>query len=351
MLLLTALTTAAVLFQGHALAQEVALDWSKAPGGAPWSYMRTCTKWVFVSDRDSVQIYLGCSVNSCICRSDLIKKAQAYITDKITTDCGGSNFDPTIDVEQALKVYNDYCSANGYNVPNWTYIRTQTVRVTTTPSSTLRPTDGSAPAVITSGPQNGGSGGGGYGNQPAVVTVTRPAASSGSRRTQIPWIWVSVRLSCRSILRVGSLLSTMPKRLMSVLGDTAVVVVTQTPPPPGFTSMLIKSIVETPGFTSTFIKSVIQTQGVPISTLIKSVIETQGVPISTSIVTQVVGGFEGNSGADPNEDVKSGSGGKDEKSLTKLEVVGIVLGIVFGLITTVAAVCGCVWQGARQRLG
>ncbi|KAK3990396.1 hypothetical protein QBC44DRAFT_394298 [Cladorrhinum sp. PSN332] len=353
MLLRTTLVAIALLFPGQALAQDGPIDWSKAPGGVPYSYLRACAHWAFSPGWEgSVQNNLGCTVNSCLCRSDLIKRAQDRITKVVTDECSKGATDPTVDVEQALKVYNDYCSVHGFNVPGWTYVRTQTVKVTTVPAtpgpsteipvtttsspltstanSTTAGAGGAGTAVITSAPGNGPGGrGGGQEVVTAVVTVTRAASSSAGRRSHIPLIWVPFHLSCKSVIRLGSLLSTMPKRLMSAFGETTVVVVTQSPPAPGITSVFIKSLVE-----------------------------TQGVPMSTHIVTQVVGGSGssnlgestgGNVDETPadggSSNTKTDDGSDGEKSLSKLEVVGIVLGIIFGLITTVATVWVCVRQG------
>ncbi|KAK4167491.1 hypothetical protein QBC43DRAFT_311969 [Cladorrhinum sp. PSN259] len=366
MLLQTALAGIAIFLPSLAYAQQDGpIKWEDAPGGSPFAgRLRACAHWaLWGGSRDHVQGALGCSVLSCLCRPDLIKKAQDHIVKIVTRDCGTDGTDPTVDIEQTLKVYNDYCSANGYNVPGWTYVKTQTVKLTTVAATPAPSKDIPTTTTVFSASTNAsnesiaGAGGGGgatpvitrtvdytagsggqFGGQEglvtAVVTVTR--VSSAGRRSHIPWVpWIPLHLPVKLIIRTASLLSTIPKRLMSAMADTVVVVVTQTPPAPAITSIIIKSAVE-----------------------------TQGVPISTEFVTQIVGG-SGNSNtggkssgkvvADSNTEseepaqttppgggssnTKTGDG--EKKSLSTLEIVGIIFGIITGFITTVFTVAKC----------
>lgn len=271
-------------------------------------------------------------------------------------------------------MYNDYCSVNGYSVPGWTYVRTQTVKVTTVPAtpSTENPRTTTTTSATTSSTTSfettsanttsvssaagaGGNGisspttvfngpGGGQQTVPAVVTVTR-VASAASRRSHLPWIWLHLQLvpSKSLLLQLASFLSSAPNKLMLVLAETAVVFVTPTPPSAGITSIFTKSVVE-----------------------------TQGVPVRTQFVTQVAGGNTGgngitgsgsssgnagtsttnyNGGEQSGETTASGgssngeTNGGETKGLTKLEIVGIILGIVLGFASTGATIWMCSRHG------
>ncbi|KAM7192276.1 hypothetical protein V8F33_008414 [Rhypophila sp. PSN 637] len=100
------------------------VDWTKAPGGGP-STLRGCAQYADNPCSRAGSVYdLGCSTNSI----DLINKAYASIESVVKANCGA---DAIADIEQAKKIYNDYCSANGFPIPGYTYIITQTVRVST----------------------------------------------------------------------------------------------------------------------------------------------------------------------------------------------------------------------------
>ncbi|KAK3986373.1 hypothetical protein QBC44DRAFT_373172 [Cladorrhinum sp. PSN332] len=251
--------------------------------------------------------HLGCQTISCVCREDLISRAQTHIRKTVTDWCGTS---AGVDVDQALKFYNDYRSVNGYPIPGWTYVRTQTVRVAATP--TTRATSGAAAAAAaTAGnaaaitPADGGAGAGvGVGGQPtvtAVVTVTRLASSAASS------------------LDFGQL---SPPHQIPFSAHFSVVLAL-----PALTSVITEVIVNTPG-----------------------------VPVSTQFVTQVVGGSGGGGGGgggsngyvwdgSESDNDSAGSSAKksdDDKGLTKLEIFGIVVGIITGLVTMVVTVWQCI---------
>jgi hypothetical protein len=90
--------------------------------------------------------------------------------------CGA---DAVVDVQQATKVYNDYCSANGFAVPGYTYISTQTVQV----STGVQNPPATGTTVMTAG---GDVGGGSVPERTVTATVTAgvaPAATAPSRST------------------------------------------------------------------------------------------------------------------------------------------------------------------------
>lgn len=62
---------------------------------------------------------LGCKQISCLCRNDLIQQAYDSIKKAVIADCGkGSD----TDIVQTTKIYNNYCSAGGFDIPGYSYI-------------------------------------------------------------------------------------------------------------------------------------------------------------------------------------------------------------------------------------
>ncbi|KAK4217052.1 hypothetical protein QBC37DRAFT_384944 [Rhypophila decipiens] len=175
------------------------IDWTKAPGGGP-STLRSCAQYAFNPYSRAGSVYdLGCSIISCVCRQDLIEKAYAGIESAIKANCGA---DAVLDIEQAKKIYNDYCSANGFPIPGYTYIITATVRVSTGKATAAAAT----PTVNGPGPADGGDGtaapnpGGG----PTVTVTTAPTVtvirSAGASTITGSWA-VTFVLSLLLILR------------------------------------------------------------------------------------------------------------------------------------------------------
>ena len=69
----------------------------------------------------------------------------------VKANCGA---EAVVDIDQAKKIYNDYCSANGFPIPGYTYIRTETVRLSTGTATAVAAT----PTVNGSGSAAGGGG-------------------------------------------------------------------------------------------------------------------------------------------------------------------------------------------------
>jgi hypothetical protein len=122
-------------------------------------------------------------------------------------------------------------------------------------------------------------------------------------------------------------LVSVPVKMMLALADTIVVIYTEPPLPPAVSSVYTtKVIVYTGPIVSTQI--VTQTEGQP---------STENLWASSSREARI-----------PGESSSNGiSGGSGENGLSKLEIVGTVIGIVLGLITTVATVWICV-RGGRN---
>jgi len=62
----------------------------------------------FLADR------IGCAVdpieNECICRSDLQQTADSFLRKCVSDNCDAN----AIDVSRAVRIYDDYCTSNGY---------------------------------------------------------------------------------------------------------------------------------------------------------------------------------------------------------------------------------------------
>ncbi|OIW30234.1 hypothetical protein CONLIGDRAFT_644244 [Coniochaeta ligniaria NRRL 30616] len=149
------------------------IDWTKAPGGGP-STLRSCAQYAYNPSSRAGSIYdLGCSTISCVCRQDLINKAYTSIENAVKANCGA---DATVDVDQAKKIYNDYCSANGFPIAGYTYVSTATVRVSTGTATAAAAT----PPVSVPGSAAGGGGTAAAPNPGGGPTVTVTAAATAT---------------------------------------------------------------------------------------------------------------------------------------------------------------------------
>ncbi|KAF1999850.1 hypothetical protein P154DRAFT_522936 [Amniculicola lignicola CBS 123094] len=139
----SALVTLFILTVRAVSAKDGLIDWTKTPGGGP-STLRGCAQYAYNDSArggGSVNGYLGCTTNACVCRTDLIDKAHDHIQYIVELNCGT---DAEVDIQAAIKIYNDYCSANGFPIPGYTYVITQTIEP---PTETPLSAESSALAV------------------------------------------------------------------------------------------------------------------------------------------------------------------------------------------------------------
>ncbi|EPE26334.1 hypothetical protein GLAREA_02246 [Glarea lozoyensis ATCC 20868] len=305
---LTQLITAAWAADGD-------IDFSKTPGGGP-STLRACAQYAYNPASSAGSVHeLGCKVISCVCRSDLIPKAYELITNAVITDCGK---DSSVDVQQAIDIYNRYCASHGYPIPGYTYTSTLTVDASTS-SSPL--TFGTPVATSLSGIGRSATGTSPISNpgvitnvgtlQPPVTTTATATFIIKSAGTKVqPW----------GILRLLCLAPMLPARYFFALSQSTLV-----------TSIRTLSSTDVPVVVVTAIKSV--SQAAPAMT-VATVYNTDSKP-TVSSGTQ--------NGAD-----NPATGGKGGGGLTKVEIVGIIVGIVGGIITTVATVWMCLGGHHRR---
>jgi hypothetical protein len=116
-----------------------------------------------------------------------------------------------VDVEMTPKMYNDYCSVNGYPIPGYTYISTQTVRQT--PGTDTVPTGGSAMATAV---------GGASGNGP-TVTVTAGINGGSPQATMTVFLSSSLASQTRpwTLMDILGLLLAVPMPFMLGLADNS----------------------------------------------------------------------------------------------------------------------------------
>lgn len=247
-------------------------------------------------------------------------------------------------MDQAIKVYNDYCSSNGFDIPGYTYIITATV---TQPTETSLPEDDgggtltgsdttsytSSDTIQTDFPATGTDAAGTlytgpfYGDPTgtAVATVT---LVSGAGTKPNPFQLLQSHASCSLLHFLPCLLVSLPLRLIRALPET--LVVTYVPPPPSespavtLVETLVKSTPE-PAFTSTLVVH-------------------YSAPPRAATSTKFV--YE-DSIDDGQSDSKPEARSDGKQGLTTIELVGIIIGILTGLITTVATVWMCVVRGRR----
>jgi hypothetical protein len=245
------------------------------------------------------------------------------IKDKVAKDCSEGGTDPGVDIDMALKMYNDYCTSNGFPVPGYTYISTQTVRM----SRTAAPTSTNAAIstvvitrAITFGAGNGGIGATTIGGTGTATPTVILFASSASPQA-LPGVWAYLVY----------FFVMLPIKLIMALPESLVVTYTVPAPAAAVSSVETKVIVD-PTAPATSIETVVYT---PLSTTSQTSITDTFNSISTStssISSNTSGG------------TRNGGGGSGR--LTSLEIAGIVIGIVVGLISALATVVMCL-RGSR----
>ncbi|KAK4445697.1 hypothetical protein QBC34DRAFT_441524 [Podospora aff. communis PSN243] len=284
-------------------AADGGIDWHEAGIGK----LRHCATAIF-SGCCPIQNFLGCITKSCLCRSDLIPDAQKKIKDAVSKDCGGKE----LDIDAAVNLYNDDCASNGFPVPGYTYVSTQTTRVSTGAPTPTVDAPATATATATQTTAGGGQNRNSSGTAPQgggiapTVTVYRSSASS---HALLP-IWTGLL----------SVLAFVPGMLRLVRAETVVVTYTEPPPPPAFSSVVTT-------------RQTILTE--PIVSTLK--VTQTGSPESSKTGDSL--------GTNSGSNTGGNTGGKGE--LSALEVMGTVIGIVVGLITMVATL----WMCLERRRG
>lgn len=316
------------------------IDWGEAGVGS----LRACAQSVFTgccgTSQEDVQVdrWLGCTdkkvrastserdsgpalINEtqCLCRRDLISDVHKYIKKLVSGWCGGKE----VDVDAALKLYNDYCSSNGFPIPGYTYIRTKTVRITavttmasatTAIETTSIPT--ATPSSVTASAERSEDGSLPTTTTVDVVTATATVYPSSSRRLQ-PWPWA----------QLFALFFLVPVILSTVHAQTSVVIETESAPLPALSSVVTTLETVLTKQLGSFGK-VTQTQS---SKLART--ESSLAPSTTH--TADVGQSDGSQAGD----AKMTS---EKEQLSELEIAGIVIGIALGITTAIATVWMCI---------
>ncbi|KAK4160659.1 hypothetical protein QBC43DRAFT_219266 [Cladorrhinum sp. PSN259] len=146
-------------------AEDGPIDFEKTPSGGP-STLRACAQLAYNPDSRAGSVWnVGCKAISCICRTDLLPQAYNSIESAVKANCGA---DSTVEIEAAKKVFNDYCSSNGFTILGNTYIVTQTVKISTNPANTTPTAIKTTVAADSSSGQNVTPG---DDPEPATVTV------------------------------------------------------------------------------------------------------------------------------------------------------------------------------------
>ncbi|KAH7339251.1 hypothetical protein BKA66DRAFT_581779 [Pyrenochaeta sp. MPI-SDFR-AT-0127] len=311
-------------------ASDGPIDWDKTPGGGP-SKLRACARLPYtICCSQSVNAHLGCDTIRCLCRPDLIDKAHARIKDMVSRECGA---DATVDVEQALNIYNDYCSANGFAVPGYTFIITQTVKTlpregTATGASSDASSTASGVASSSSTTNNREvlvttttAEANGILTVTATVTATATTPATTAATTTVALSSASPPIRSFVWFHLICFLVLIPIPLFFGLPQTSVVYFTPTPPPPAYTLVVTSFKTEDPT------APVISTKLVPYS--------SKRVPSSPTDAPN----------ADENTSSSANDNGGRNNELSKLEVAGIVIGITVGLITGAATVWMCIRGG------
>lgn len=161
-------------------------------------------------------------IGQCVCRSDLVQQAHDSITAAVAANCGK---DATVDIQQAINIYNAYCSANGYAIPGYTYTSTLTLPAATSFGQTTpsRPLSTSLGSGVTS------TGISSLPNPKVTTTVVVPESTATVTATMIiksqgtkvqPW----------GILQLLYLVPILPIRYIHALAESVIVTYTQPAP-------------------------------------------------------------------------------------------------------------------------
>ncbi|GFF48336.1 hypothetical protein IFM51744_06799 [Aspergillus udagawae] len=135
---------------------------------------------------------IGCAVdpieNECICRSDLQQTADTFLHKCVTDNCGAN----AIDVSSAVRIYDDYCTSNGYTKA------TSTAQTTRTTSSGTPIT----PATVT-------------------VTVVQAVLASGGRSLRPAVLGLLEKASDRTTVSTRESLPSATKTTMATTPTTS----------------------------------------------------------------------------------------------------------------------------------
>ncbi|KAK5657399.1 hypothetical protein OQA88_2969 [Cercophora sp. LCS_1] len=170
-----------------------------------------------------------CDDQECLCRPDLIADVHKYIKKFVSRSCG----EKRVDVDAALKLYNDYCSSNGFPIPGYTYISTQTVRVTTATTTETTTAPKSKITKVSEDDQGEGRTTGttvsgetpGTKTTSATPTARESTFSPGPRVHPLPWTGLIV------------LFALIPVLITAAQAQTLVVTFTESIPPAAFSTV------------------------------------------------------------------------------------------------------------------
>lgn len=70
-----------------------------------WNELRSCAQ-LCISGNDNDLYILGCAVNGCYCRADIIPQAVSLVSNCVSTSCSNTN-----DVVSATSFYEAYCAS------------------------------------------------------------------------------------------------------------------------------------------------------------------------------------------------------------------------------------------------
>jgi len=134
MLLLRPLLSLLVLLPAFILCDASVASLCAAPA---FSGLRACAQGCMIYEGgtgcETLAAGISCAVNgyaalnSCLCRSDLIPVADAYLSKCVASACSSN----TVDIGEAISVYENYCSSTGAAPSPITLVATTTAKVPT----------------------------------------------------------------------------------------------------------------------------------------------------------------------------------------------------------------------------
>ncbi|KAF1995052.1 hypothetical protein P154DRAFT_612135 [Amniculicola lignicola CBS 123094] len=310
--------------------------WVKTPSGGPQN-LRACAEKAFWDDYGSPNAHTGCRDTECVCRPDLIDLIHEQIVAVVEAQCGkGSD----VDVQAALKVYNDYCSWMGWAIPGYTYIVTKTAPApeeTSAEAAVTTDTPTTTEAVVTSLATDG---------TPVIITLTPtfdiPPVVTETARVTIRVSSASSRLKVFSWLHTLCRIISVPINLILAIPDTVIVSVTLPPAPTLITSVVFMTPSKIP--TAVEVSTAVVTKSKAPTAVEYS---TKLVPYNpNALLSETLDSYSIPDGSAATS-FSSGNNGTKNPGPTTLEIIGIVIGIVVGVITMVATIWVCA-RGSRM---
>lgn len=262
----------------------------------------------------------------------MIVDVQKLIKDSVSSRCNKQ-----VDVDAALKVYNDYCASNGFPIPGYTYISTQTVRVSTVTATPAVNTPTTTIIDGTGGSNGGGGGGGGLGGAATttigIITATATVYRSSSAASQLKPLPAGTTTTYLFTMLVFFLASLMLAK--TARAQTVVVTHTEPAPPPAFSSVVTTR--------QTFVtQPIVSIQRVTLTE------EDSGTTLTiTKTQNSLVGGSRtSTTNGNENRNVgEEGSGANGKGGLSPLETASMIISIILGVPTTVVTI----WMFIRKR--